>query len=267
MWDFEHAPRMGALSERYSLHYTAPSACAAELLGGSADLGLIPVAAVTSALSIVPGCTIASPREVRSILLLVRQRAAGTLSDVRTVAADTASRSSVAYAKVFFQHFLKLSPAFVEHPADPLAMLAHADAALIIGDPALLARERRAEIEATVGPCLWIDLAAEWHQRTGLPWVAAVWAVAPQALSASSTPAATLIADLQASRDAGLAHIEDLVREWSGRIPLPPSIIRTYLTQNISYQLDHACEESILHFRALAAGLGVLPPLHSLRFL
>ena len=173
MWDFEHAPRMVPLSERYTLHYTAPSACAAQLLSGSADLGLIPVAALTSALAIVPGCTIASLQEVRSILLLVRQSAAPTLADVRSVAADTASRSSVVYTQVLFQHFLNVRPAFIEQAADPIAMLARADAALLIGDPALLARERRREIEAarSVRAC-GSTLAQEWHQRTGLPWVA-----------------------------------------------------------------------------------------------
>ena len=267
MWNFEHAPQMAALRKRYDLHYIAPSACAAELLSGSADLGLVPVAALTPSLAIIPGCTIASRHEVRSILLLVRQSAAATLADVRSVAADTASRSSVAYAQVLFQHFLKIFPAFVEHAADPVAMLAQADAALIIGDPALLARERRQEIEAVAGPCLWIDLAQEWHSRTGLPWVAAVWAVQPRSLSPAGVSAATLTTDFQASRDAGLANIEDLVEEWTSRIDLPPDTIRTYLTLNIHYVLDGACEESIALFRRLAAALGLLPPLGALRFL
>ena len=62
-------------------------------------------------------------------------------------------------------------------------MLQQADAALLIGDPALLALESRDQIEHAVGPCQWIDLAHEWHTRTGLPWVAAVWAVRPEALA------------------------------------------------------------------------------------
>lgn len=267
MWDFDHAPRSVELRERYDVHVTAPSACARELIAGTADLGLIPVAALTPELRIVPGCTIASRRTVRSILLLVRQSAAADLAGVRSVAADTASRSSVAYAHVLFRHFLGTSPAFVDHRADPIEMLAQADAALIIGDPALLARERRVEIEQAVGPCLWIDLAEEWHARTGLPWVAAVWAVRPEALTVNTVSAAQLTADLLASRDAGLTHIEVLVKEWTPRIALPAETIRTYLTQNIHYDLNSACLESITLFRRLAASIGVLPPLEEPRLL
>ena len=267
MWDFEHPPCANELASRYTLHYTAPSACAAQLLNGSADLGLVPVAALTSSLAIVPGCTIAARNQVRSILLLVRLGAAKTLADVRSVAADTASRSSVAYAGVLFRHFLGIAPTFIEHAADPVAMLRHSDAALIIGDPALLAREQQQEIEAAAGPCLWIDLAEEWRARTGLPWVAAVWAARPEALEGSSLSAADLVRDLQASRDHGLANIDTLVTEWSPRIAIPPSVIRTYLTDNIHYHLDEDCLRSITLFRRLAAETGVLNPLVAPRFL
>lgn len=267
MWDFEHPPCAAELRRRYALHYTAPSVCAAALASGAADLGLIPIAALTPELAVVPGCTIASQREVRSILLLVRQSAAKSLPEVRSVAADTASRSSVAYAQVLFRYFLKTSPTFFEHTADPVAMLEHADAALVIGDPALLARERRDEIEAAVGPCLWVDLAEEWHERTGLPWVAAVWAVRPQALSSTLVDAAQLSLDLQTSRDHGLGHIDALVDEWVKRLPLPAATIRTYLTENIHYLLDDACIESITLFRRLAFASDVLPPLDRPLFL
>src|SRR5258707_272130 len=54
MWDFEHPPLAAGLAQRYQLHYTVPSRCADELLGGRADLGLIPIAALTSSLAIVP---------------------------------------------------------------------------------------------------------------------------------------------------------------------------------------------------------------------
>jgi chorismate dehydratase len=262
MWDFHHPPHATALAERYALHLTAPSQCAAELLAGRADLGLIPIAALAPELRIVPGCTIASLARVRSIQLISRV----PLEQVRTVAADTASRSSVAYAQVLFRHFLGTDPRFQPAAADPEAMLTRADAALLIGDPALLALERRPAIEAAVGPCIWHDLAAEWNSRTGLPWVAAVWAVRPETVP---TPGSRerLIADLNASRDHGLAHVEDLVAEWTPRIALPPPTIRTYLTENIHYDLDAPCIRAIKTFRHLAALTGILPPLPVLPFL
>jgi len=270
LYDFEHDPRAAQLREHYSLHYTQPSACAAELAAGTSDLGLVPIAALTPQLAIVPGCAIASLGQVRSILLLVKNprqlSAANALRQVRNVAADSASLSSVAYARILFEHFHDTRPNFVEQPADPLAMLASADAALLIGDPALIAREHRAEIEAAIDvPILWLDLAELWRERTGLPWVAAVWAVRPEALTDLSPQ--QLSANLNASRDAGLAHIDQLVAEWTPRIDLPPAIIRTYLTQNIHYILDDDCLRSITLFRSFATQIGILPALPALNML
>jgi chorismate dehydratase len=292
MWDFDHPPRAAALATRYDLHATTPALCADELLSGRADLGLIPIASLTPELAIVPGCAIASLDRVRSIHLIVKldapfmrdhQGAHGwgsdnpdapnlpfvdqTLRRVRTVAADTASRSSLVYAQLLFRKFVETDPEFRAAPADPVAMLASADAALLIGDPALLALEDRARIEAAAGPCLWLDLAHQWRVRTGLPWVAAVWAVRPESLTQASISASALIADLTASRDHGLAHIDTLVTEWSLRIALPPETIRHYLTRNIHYTLDDHCLAAVHHLRALAAEASLLPPLKDLRFL
>jgi chorismate dehydratase len=272
LYNFEHEPTATELRTRYEVHYTTPANCARELHAGTADLGLIPIAELAPNLAIVPGCTIASLHEVRSILLLVKNprglAAPHALAHVRSIATDSASRSSTAYAHILFEHFHHTRPRFTEHPAEPISMLAHHDAALLIGDPALLAREHRAEIDASSdGPLLWLDLAALWREHTGLPWVAAVWAVCTEALPASGVTAQQLTADLTASRDAGLANIPGLIREWTPRLPLAPETIRTYLTQNIHYTLDPDCVRTIELFRSLAAQLDILPPLANLNLL
>ena len=263
MYDFEHPPRAAELATRYDLHYTQPSLCARDLLEGRADLGLIPIAALTPELAVVPGCAIASLNHVRSILLLIKRP--HTLHTLRTLAIDTASRSSVAYTEILLRKFSGNAAAFFLHPADPVAMLQENDAALLIGDPALLARERQGQIEAAVGPCTWLDIAHEWHTRTGLPWVAAVWAVRPNALTPETS--AQLVQELNLSRDHGLAHIEDLVREWTARIDLPPVTIRQYLNHNIHYHLDPDCIRALSLFRRYAAEIDILPPIDHLRFL
>jgi chorismate dehydratase len=265
MWDFEHPPLATALAQRYFLHYTQPSLCADELLAARADLGLIPIASLTPDLAIVPGCTIASLNEVRSIQLIVKRP--HTLATLRTVAADTASRSSLAYAKILFRKFLNTRPSFAPAPADPIAMLQQADAAILIGDPALLALESREAIESEIGPCEWHDLAHEWHTRTKLPWVAAVWAVRPEALNAANLTAAQITEDLETSRNHGLHNIEKLVEQWTPRIAIPPATIRHYLSSNIHYVLDTDCIRAIELFRQYAAEVDVLPSLPHLRFL
>ncbi len=264
LYDFEHAPRAAGLATRYELRSMPPSQCAADLLAGRADLGLIPVAALTEELAIVPGSTIASLHRVRSIQLVVRGGL--ELADIRVVATDAASRSSLAYTQILLRTFVGVAPIFLPPmEADPIAMLQQADAALLIGDAALLALERRAAIERQIGPCTWLDLAEQWIAYTKLPWVAAVWAVRPGSLTAESK--ARLVEDLDASREAGLAHREDLVREWTPRIAVSAATIRHYLTQNIHYHLTPGCIEGIARFRAEAAAIGVLPPLPHLRFL
>jgi chorismate dehydratase len=273
MWDFDHPPLSSALAARYQVHSTQPAQCAVELLEGRADLGLIPIASLTPELAIVSGCAIASLDRVRSIQLIIKLNNSPAddidrvLARVRTIAADTASRSSLAYAQILFRKFIGTAPQFLPAPADPIDMLTHADAALLIGDPALIAQESRTQIEAAVGPCLWLDLAHEWHARTKLPWVAAVWAVRPESLAASSITPAQLTADLQLSRDHGLANIDQLVAEWTPRIAIPPETIRHYLTRNIHYTLSPDCVAAIQLFRSHAAEASLLPPLPTLRFL
>lgn len=273
LFNFQHEPTASQLRANYDLHYTTPAHCARELHSGAADLGLIPIAELTPQLAIVPGCTIASLHEVRSILLLVKNPGnlplAEALSRVTSIATDNASRSSSAYTHILFERFHSTRPAFTEQRADAASMLASADAALLIGDPALLAREHRTEIESALPgtPLLWLDLAALWREHTGLPWVAAVWAVRPESLSLGGVTPEQLTADLIASRDAGLANIETLVREWTPRISVPPDTIRTYLTRNIHYTLDPDCLRAIDRFRAFAAELGTLPPLPQLSLL
>jgi chorismate dehydratase len=266
LYDFEHEPAATRLRQRYAVAYTSPAECAAELLAGTADLGLIPIAALTPKLAIVPGCTIASLSKVRSILLLVKNplglASREALTQVKRVACDAASRSSLAYTRILFEKFYAASPQFLEQSANATAMLASADAALLIGDPALLAREHKSEIEAAVGvPLLWLDLAELWREATALPWVAAVWAVRPEALAREGVSAQELIDDLAASRDAGLQHVDQLVAEWTPRIALPSETIRAYLTKNIHYTLDADCVRAIERFRELAAEIDILPPL------
>lgn len=260
MWDFEHEPGLSRLRARYEIKYTTPSRCAAELATGEADIGLVPVAAhaTTPSLVVVPGCTIAALDRVRSILLVVH--ASTGVSGVRRVAADTSSLTSFAYTKILFDIFWKVPAVFIPHAPDLASMLAVADAALLIGDPALLALEDKEAREARTGESLlYLDLAHEWHRFTGLPWISAFWALRPSALEESGVRATQLIDDLQSSRDHGLAHVEDLVTEWSTRIAVSRETIRFYLTSNIHYVLDDACLAGLDAFYRYAAECGALP--------
>ncbi len=119
--------------------------------------------------------------------------------------------------------------------------------------------DKDARLERTGEELLYLDLAHEWHKCTDLPWVSAFWAVRAGAFKETGTRAAELVGDLQASRDHGLEHLEDLAEEWSTRIAVPRETIRFYLTRNIHYILDDACLRGLDAFYRLAAECGALP--------
>jgi len=260
MWDFEHEPEQSRLAEHYSIHRTMPSDCAAQLESGDADIGLIPIAsyATIGGLSILPGCTIASMDRVRSILLVVRSGV--ELSRVKTVAADTSSLTSLAYTQILFHRHWGGTPELVPHAPDLEAMLSRCDAALLIGDPALLALERQQQREHHTGESLdYVDLAHEWRERTGTPWVSAFWAVRNDAFARTSRSAAQVAEDFMLSRDHGLEHIDDITAEWASRIAMSPEDIRAYLTDNIHYVMNEACLQGMEMFFRYAKECGALP--------
>jgi chorismate dehydratase len=273
MWDFEHPPLDAPLALRYQIDRMLPSECADRLAASPddprrADIGLIPIAALatTPGLRILPGCTIASKQRVRSLLLV--RRASQPIAALRTVAADTASRTTLAYTRILFHNWGNPDVAFLPFPADLDRMLDRADAAILIGDPALLALEERANRYERTGEVLvYHDLAEEWHTLTGLPFVSAVWAYrSPCEGRSPGAPCPShlgtwesMTQDLLNSRNHGLQNIDALVSEWSARLPIPEHTIHTYLTTNIHYILDEECLEGMRVFFRTAASLGILP--------
>ena len=253
MWNFEHGFEREKLRQKFHVDYTLPSRCAQMLADGSADIGIIPVAAYTSIenLLILPDIAIASHDAVRSILLVSKM----PLEQIRTVALDSSSRSSAALVQVLFAKHWTQEAKFV--PAQPQLepMLDTCDAALLIGDPALKVDRSR---------FLTWDLAHEWRTFSGKPFVFAFWAV--RGTSASEDELAYVGEIFRGSRDAGLAHLPEISREWSQTLDLSPEFITSYLTENIQYSLDAENIAGMQLFFELAAELKVLPPAPELRF-
>lgn len=251
MWDFVH----GEVGKDFEITYTVPSRCAAELAAGKADIGIIPAAAYTTIpdLAILPGVAIASRQPVRSILLVSKVPA----RQVRSVALDSSSMTSVALTKVLFANHWSTRPEFSSTPPQLDSMLASCDAALLIGDPALQVDRRR---------YITYDLAEEWIRWTGRPFVFAFWAVRQAAL-VEAAPGLDLAAIFQQSRDRGLKseNVDEIAREWAPRVGLSEDGARQYLTENIYYHLDPECRGGLQLFYTLADACGALPaapPLH-----
>jgi chorismate dehydratase len=266
MWDFEHAE----VGRDFDISYTLPSACARALQAGTADIGIIPAAAYAQVpeLMVLPGIAIASRRPVRSILLVSRV----PVENIRTVALDTSSMTSVALTKILFEKWLGGGRTFTPMAPDIQKMLAAHDAALVIGDPAL-------QIDRSL--YFTLDLAEEWIRYTGKPFVFAFWAVRQEALCGDSRPRLSasrsdarapeqdLAQVFQQSRDHGLepASLDEIAREWAPRLGIRDADVRSYLTENIYYQLDAQCLEGLQLFYRYAAEIGALPAAPEVRFL
>jgi len=252
MWDFEH----GEAGSQFDISYTLPSACAQALAEGTADIGIVPAAAYTQipGLQVLPEIAIASRRAVRSILLISKM----PVEQVRTVALDTSSLTSVALTKVLFEKWLGSGKTFTPMAPNIDKMLAEHDAGLVIGDPALKVDRSR---------YLTLDLAEEWIRCTGKPFVFAFWAVRGAALS-EADPRLDLGTIFRDSRDHGLepSSLNQIAREWAPRLGLSEASVRTYLTDNIHYQLDAGCLEGLRLFYRYAAEIGALPAAPELRF-
>ena len=259
MWDFEHAEAGADQIANYDVSYTIPSACAEALRAGTADIGIIPAAAYTTVpdLIIIPDVAIATRRAVRSILLVSQNPVDPLWKQVRTVALDTSSMTSVALAKILFAKWLGGARDYKPMAPDLDAMLAACDAALLIGDPALQVDRTR---------YFTLDLAEEWVARTGKSFVFAFWAIRQQALAGRD--AAAIAEVFKKSRDHGLSpkKLETIAQEWAPRLGLPVEVIRVYLTHNIHYYLDSPCLEGLALYYRLGAEIGALPRVPELRF-
>ena len=230
----------------FALTADVPSRVAEQLHAGEIDLGLIPsIEYARGDYAIVPGLAIGGRGAVRSVNLYHRR----PLAEVRRVALDTASRTSVALARVLLRDRLGRDPEYVDHAPDLEAMLRAADAALVIGDPALYL-ETDAER---------IDLGEEWTRATGLPFVFAFWAGRPGSIDAAG------VARLQRALREGLAAVPAIAAAYDGHAHA--ALNESYLRSSIVYTLGPEELAGLAEFYRRAHARGLIPRVPELRFL
>jgi chorismate dehydratase len=219
-----------------------PPAMVARMLGqGNLDVGLIPSIEVQRLpqLRVLPDICVAARHEVRSVLLLSRCPP----EEIRKVALDQNSRTSVALLRILLRERWNVDPEYLHERADPERMLAEADAALLIGDPALKVDRERYLVH---------DLAGEWHALTGLPFVFAVWAVRPE------VELPELPFYFKSSLRYGLSSLDILVREAAAELGLESAEVREYLTENLSFFLRRDEIEGLEEFYRRAHSHGLI---------
>jgi predicted solute-binding protein len=273
VWGFVEGP----LQDKYELSFTVPSQCAEALRRGDADVAIIPAIEYQRIENIValPGMSVAAKGEVRSILVVAKK----PIDMAKKIALDSSSRSSAALVRLLAKDLWNIQPEFVEASPDPSEMLKHADAALVIGDPALrvaLKMDALAGRAPSGEQCcqgdpddmpvpgfetLFVyDVAYQWEEMTGKPCVLAIWAGRREAITAE------VLADFQASKQYGLERAREIAEAASIKLDLPPKALYRYLTENINFDLDEENLAGLQLFFERAAAAGLIPRVRPLEF-
>jgi len=231
----------------FELVRAVPARVADLLHAGEVDLGMIPsIEYAAGDYAIVPGLAIGSRGAVRSVNLFHRK----PLASLRTVALDSSSRTSVALLRVLMRQRFELDPEYVSMPPPVGPMLESADAALVIGDPALYFE----------GEAERLDLGAEWTAWTGLPFVWAFWA-GPRGVAGPET-----VRRLQRALVDGLAAIPSIAQSYNGWGPGRGAQNESYLRSNVLFHMGEVELRGLREFLRRAHQAGIIPRVPELRF-
>lgn len=216
IYGIQHA---GSPELRASLSLCPPAGCADALIDGSADIALVPVAALPKVkdVQIITDYCISASQRVETVALLSNT----DLSLVKRIYLDSHSRTSVQLVRVLARELWKIEPQYVDNL--PLT-LSQGEAMVAIGDKVF-------EIEGRFNHKT--DLAQQWHMMTGLPFVFAVWASRPGVDQ-------KIVNELNAAISYGVRNIPMTV-PWDG---FRERNLR-YLTQNIEFELSEGKREAI----------------------
>ena len=231
----------GPERECVSLSFSVPSKCADDVKGRVIDIGLVPVAEIArQELEMLPGVGISCRGAVRSILLVSRV----PWRRVRTLAADSGSRTSVELAQVILRERFGADVETTAFAPDLERMLSACDAALLIGDAALHVSPDELVYE-------WLDLGQEWFTLTGLPMVFAAWA------GKSGLAARDLEAITRGSYAFGASRIDEIVEaEYIDR-RISKELAQRYLREHIRFNLGADETKGLEAFLELARGKGL----------
>lgn len=238
VWGFLHSPDP-QLRRTFDLRFALPSLCADQLRSGEADIGIVPVIEMArQKLEYFRETGIVCRGPVRTILLISKV----PFGQIRTLATDAGSRTSVMLSRVILAEKYGATPRTISRPPDLAAMLGEADAALIIGDAALLIDPEKLPFET-------LDLGSEWIAMTGLPMVFAVWSGRKEVIRDDY---AKLFVD---SCQYGMDHMEDIAREQSPLRGISEAQVRDYLTRNVVFDLGPREHEGLQQYLKYAQAL------------
>lgn len=231
--------KSGYMKEHAIITTDNPAECAEKVRKGEADLGLIPVAVLPELgeYHIHSDFCIGAKGKVDSVFLYSQV----PVKEIRRIITDPQSRTSVALTKVLSRFYWKIDPEWIKagsNGSDYLKNVTGETAAVMIGDRTFEVGDRFA---------YRYDLAEEWMQFTGLPFVFACWA------GRKPLPD-KFISEFNKALEFGVEHREDVItaeeKNFTG------FNIRNYLLNNITYVLDSSKREALNLFLSLFNKLG-----------
>lgn len=233
IWSFIHGSQRDSVE---LLTDKAPARCAEMLANGEVDAALVPVIEYQRLQNvlIVPDVCVGAKSAVRSVVLVTRRN---NLKKVERVALDSSSRTSAALVKIIFREFLGFEPEWISAAPDLRSMLTTADAALVIGDPAMKIPRDQFHV---------FDLATLWHEFTGFGFVFAMWMVRRESVDRIRS------IDFSAARDEGLANLGRVIADYPHQIELSREEMNEYLTENIVLRVDEEMRNGLVLYLELA---------------
>jgi chorismate dehydratase len=235
IYDLDCAPDL-------SLKLEVPSRLLHGLRDERFDIALLPVIDYQrlDGLSLVPSGGIGCDGPT----LTVRIFSKVPVGQIRTLACDTDSHTSVALARVILAERFELHPTFIDLVRGH-EQLRPADARLLIGDKVVC--------EEPPGFDHQLDLGHAWRELTGLPFVFAIW-TARKGVDLGDLPQR-----LVRAREQGLAHVDELIARYAIPRGWPAGMALQYLTCYLKYGIGPRELQAIRAFHQLAARWNLLP--------
>ena len=237
-----------------------PSALNRALRQGDADLAAVSSFAygqLSEELVLLPDLSVSADGEVMSILLFLKKPLEEVLRG--TIAVTNTSATSVNLLRIIMHGRFEASPHYVAMEPDLDAMLREADAALLIGDPAI-----RASWRSDHG-CEILDVARLWKDWTGLGMTFAVVAVREAAVRQAPAAVRIVAQALNDSKRLALAGIDRLAAKAAASIGGELAYWSRYF-RCIKYGFGQREREGLALYFRYAYQLGLLTHEVKLRF-
>ena len=165
------------------------------------------------------------------------------VEQIRTLACDTDSHTSVALARVVLSKLYGIRPRFVDLAAG--GTRDEGTALLLIGDKVVC--------EEPTGLPHQVDLGEAWKRLTGLPFLFAAW-VARDGVDLGDLPDR-----LELAKRDGLAHLDEIIARHGVPRGWPPAVAHRYLAEHLRFDVGPDQLRAVRLFHQYAAEEGLLP--------